>query len=296
MAYTRVAGVYEIRNTVNNKVYVGSSINTSRRLKDHARKLANGTHESQHLQASWDTYGCDAFRIKLLLVCSPDMVLFYEQLVADGFRANEKDFGYNKRIVVATCAGIKKTPEQRQKLCESARRGPAHHYYGKRLSDAAMVASLEYKKTHAVSDSTKAKMRESSNRGEKHHFYGQSLSGAALKASAEKRKLFGISDVGRANMSKALKGLKKPDGFGNKISLARTGAKHSDATKEKMRLAKMANPQSMNGVDNSKKLDKAKADKMRELHATGISRAELRSMFGVSTTAVASVINNLSWT
>jgi len=56
------------------------------------------------------------------------------------------------------------------------------------------------------------------------------------------------------------------------------------------------NPQSMAGVDNTKKLDKVKADKMRELHASGVSRAELVSMFGVGTTAVASVINNLSWT
>lgn len=296
MSYKRVAGVYEIRNTLNDKVYVGSSINTSRRLKDHARKLAKGEHESQHLQASWDKYGDDAFKLKLLLICAPKDVLFYEQLIADGFRANEKEFGYNKRLVVATCAGIKKTEEQKVRLRESARRGPDHHYYGRRLSDAAHEAAAEFKKTYKVSDETKAKMRQSSRRGESHHFYGKSTSEAARKASAVKRKLFGISAEGRANMSKALKGLKKPEGFAEKISKARTGAKHSDATKEKMRLAKLANPQSMAGVDNSKKLDKERADKMRELHATGISRAELRAMFGVSTTAVASVINNLSWT
>jgi len=296
MAYKRVAGVYEIRNTLNNKVYIGSSINTSSRMREHSRKLSKGDHECPHLQASWGKYGADAFKIKLLLVCAEKDILFYEQRIMDGFKANDKRFGYNTRIVVETCAGIKKTAEQRRKQCEIAKRGPEHHYYGKRLSDAAMVASAEYKRTHVVTEDTKAKMRASSNRGARHHFFGKSLSDAALKASAEKRRTCGISAEGRANMSMALKGLKKPEGFAEKISRARTGAKHSDATKEKMRLAKLANPQSMDGVDNSKKLDKVKADKMRELHAVGVTRAELKAMFGVSTTAVASVINNLSWT
>lgn len=296
MAYKRVAGVYEIRNTLNNKVYVGSSINTSRRLKDHARKLAKGGHESQHLQASWNKHGEEAFEIKLLLICSPESVLFYEQLIADGFRANEKEFGYNKRVVVATCAGVKRTDEQRRKQREVARRGPAHHYYGKQLSDAAKEGAAEYKRTNPVSDETRAKMRASSNRGEKHHFFGKSLSEAALVASAKKRKEFGISAEGRANMSRALKGLKKPEGFGAKISAAKTGTKHSEATKEKMRAAKRGKPQSMAGIDNTRKLDQTKADKLRELRASGVSRADLATMFGVSKTAVTSVINMQSWT
>ncbi len=295
MAYKKIAGVYEIRNTLNNKVYIGSSVSLSRRMSVHRLQLSKGNHPNPHLQFAFNKYGQDAFHIKPLIICAEKDILFYEQRIMDGYKANQPEYGYNTRIVVETCAGIKKTPEQRQKLCESARRGPAHHYYGKKLSDAAIAASLEYKRTHVVTDATKAKMRESSNRGERHHFFGKSLSEAALKASAEKRRMFGISDEGRANMSKALKGLKKPEGFGEKIKLVRTGAKHSDTTREKMRLAKLANPQSMVGMDNTRKLDKEKAEKMRELHATGVSRYELKSMFGVSTTAVASVINNLSW-
>tara|TARA_Y100000310_G_scaffold230046_1_gene232475 strand:- start:451 stop:654 length:204 start_codon:yes stop_codon:yes gene_type:complete len=38
------SGIYEIRNSVNDKIYIGSSIDIEQRWYDHKRKLRNGNH------------------------------------------------------------------------------------------------------------------------------------------------------------------------------------------------------------------------------------------------------------
>lgn len=39
-----MSGVYQIYNPINNKRYIGSSINVERRLKEHLRNLKKNTH------------------------------------------------------------------------------------------------------------------------------------------------------------------------------------------------------------------------------------------------------------
>lgn len=52
-------GIYIIINKVNNKVYIGKSINIWRRIQSHIYALRNKTskHENQHLIAAWHKYG-----------------------------------------------------------------------------------------------------------------------------------------------------------------------------------------------------------------------------------------------
>ncbi len=116
MAYTALAGVYEIRNTLNNKVYIGSSINLEKRLAEHQSKLARGKHCSTHLQAAWDKYGSCNFSFKKLLVCADKDILFYEQRLIDGYEAMNPVSGYNKRIVAQSNAGMKHSEETRRKV------------------------------------------------------------------------------------------------------------------------------------------------------------------------------------
>ena len=56
-----ISGVYFIRNTLSNKVYVGSSINIFRRWTTHKRELKAGRHHSLLLQRSFDKNGEEAF-------------------------------------------------------------------------------------------------------------------------------------------------------------------------------------------------------------------------------------------
>lgn len=55
--------IYKIINTVTNEKYVGQTTNFSRRISDHKQKLNANTHVNPKLQASWNKYGEDAFKI-----------------------------------------------------------------------------------------------------------------------------------------------------------------------------------------------------------------------------------------
>lgn len=54
-------GIYKIINVVNNKFYVGSAVNFSRRKARHFSELRNNKHNNRWLQASWNKYGEAAF-------------------------------------------------------------------------------------------------------------------------------------------------------------------------------------------------------------------------------------------
>lgn len=47
-------GVYQIRNTQNNKLYIGSSVNIDKRRRQHFTDLKNNQHHNIHLQRSYN--------------------------------------------------------------------------------------------------------------------------------------------------------------------------------------------------------------------------------------------------
>ncbi len=55
------AGVYRIRNTINGKVFYGSSLDLDGRLNSHRFKLSAGAHPNEGLQCDWNDLGPDAF-------------------------------------------------------------------------------------------------------------------------------------------------------------------------------------------------------------------------------------------
>lgn len=50
----RMAGVYKIINTTNNKMYIGQSINIERRWEEHKEELKNNKHHSYKLQSDYN--------------------------------------------------------------------------------------------------------------------------------------------------------------------------------------------------------------------------------------------------
>ena len=59
-------GVYKILNTVDNKFYIGSSINIQKRFKGHTSALNKGIHNNQYLQRAWNKYGESSFAFIVL--------------------------------------------------------------------------------------------------------------------------------------------------------------------------------------------------------------------------------------
>ena len=60
-----LVGVYKITCKVNNRFYIGASINIENRWREHRRDANNQKHHSIIFQRAWNKYGEDAFSLVL---------------------------------------------------------------------------------------------------------------------------------------------------------------------------------------------------------------------------------------
>lgn len=60
------AGVFQIKNTVNGKILLGSSLNLDGPLNAHKFMLKINGHRNIELQKEWNEYGPDAFVFEIL--------------------------------------------------------------------------------------------------------------------------------------------------------------------------------------------------------------------------------------
>lgn len=110
------SGIYAIRNTVNGKLYVGSSANVSGRFSSHRSRLNKGIHGNAHLQSAWVKYGHDAFVFELLEAVPADRLIEREQKWIDSLNVANPDFGYNKRKIAESSVGIPRTDADKKRL------------------------------------------------------------------------------------------------------------------------------------------------------------------------------------
>lgn len=57
-------GIYQIKNLETENIYIGSSINISRRISAHKYLLKKGTHHCTFLQRAWNKYGEENLSLK----------------------------------------------------------------------------------------------------------------------------------------------------------------------------------------------------------------------------------------
>lgn len=89
-------GIYSIRNTVSDRVYVGSSQNIGQRWYHHKHKLKRGNHHAKILQRSWNIHGPDAFLFEILeVVDGVDRLFEREQYWMDTLSSYGGDKGFN---------------------------------------------------------------------------------------------------------------------------------------------------------------------------------------------------------
>ena len=63
--------IYQIRNTISNKLYIGQTVKTlSQRKADHYCLLRHNKHHSKELQNDWNFYGEENFLFELVEECS----------------------------------------------------------------------------------------------------------------------------------------------------------------------------------------------------------------------------------
>jgi len=74
-----ISGIYKITNRINNKFYIGSSINIYNRFYRHLSMLNRNCHNNQKLQNSWNKYGKSNFEFQLLATCPKEYCIKLEQ-------------------------------------------------------------------------------------------------------------------------------------------------------------------------------------------------------------------------
>ncbi len=77
------SGIYEIRNRINGKRYVGSSKELDVRKQTHFNYLREGKHINKHLQFAVNKYGIENFEFNVLEYCEEDYLITLEQWYFD---------------------------------------------------------------------------------------------------------------------------------------------------------------------------------------------------------------------
>jgi len=62
------SGIFQVKNTANGKILLGSSLNLDGPLNSHKFMLTIGKHRNEELQKDWDTFGAGKFVFEILEV------------------------------------------------------------------------------------------------------------------------------------------------------------------------------------------------------------------------------------
>lgn len=88
--------IYIIRNTVNNKVYIGQTkISVTTRWQEHLRHAKYG---DQVINRAMRKYGIDKFYVETLEICNIDVIDYREMYYIDLYDSTNKSRGYNVSI------------------------------------------------------------------------------------------------------------------------------------------------------------------------------------------------------
>jgi group I intron endonuclease len=155
--YKPTAGVYKITNTVSGNYYIGSSKALQARWARHRTELRTGRHHSPQLLRAYARHGQDALKFEVLLECSVENLLMYEQILLDGLKP-----AYNS---ARTAGKVDHTPEVRAKLSAAAAARWAdpkkrENYIRKAKAFGGSAAGKEVAKTRALRQWADEKYRE----------------------------------------------------------------------------------------------------------------------------------------
>lgn len=145
-------GVYSIRNIINNKIYIGSTISGfKRRLSEHLYLLNKNVHHSNHLQKAFNKFGTKSFEFSIIEICLKENIICREQYWIDEYQCFKKDKGYNILPKAYNSSGFKHTEESLILIGEMSKRRGAHpnSINAMRLANVGRKRSEEHKKTIA---------------------------------------------------------------------------------------------------------------------------------------------------
>lgn len=217
-------GIYKITNTINNKCYIGQSIDLTKRIAYHKRALKGKYHENNHLQKAVKKYGINNFTYEILCECRVDELDELERMYIVQYDSIEN--GYNLETGGSSNKGMNE--ETKKKISETKKQNMTEEqreYYANFLRALPPLSPEGRKKLsqslmgHKTSEETRKKISES-----------------------QKGKI--ISEEAKQKMSKARTGKKWPQERCDKLSKSKTGIKKTKEHRKNLSLAKIGKPNS----------------------------------------------------
>jgi group I intron endonuclease len=89
------SGIYIITCLINNKHYIGKSINCQKRIRNHKKSLIKGNHHTFHLQRAWNKYGEQNFIFEILEEYPTEYLSSMECYWVNMLNSTDRKYGYN---------------------------------------------------------------------------------------------------------------------------------------------------------------------------------------------------------
>jgi group I intron endonuclease len=224
--YPKKAGIYKIACNINDKIYIGKSVNIYNRIANHKSARDVGS-----LHNSIDKYGWENFTVEILEIFNDfektsdynNKILEREMYYIKLYEATDRNKGYNICEFSADTTGIKLSESTREKM-----------------------------RNKTVTPEHREKMRQA--------MLGRKLSDDHRKKISEGRKGMKFSEEHKKNLSRECS-----EETRNKISLGNKGKKCSEETKKKMSDARKGKklPESTIEKMRNKKLTPEHREKIR---------------------------------
>jgi len=153
-------GIYTIE--INEKIYIGSSIDIDRRWREHKLKLSKKTHPNKKLLNAWNKYGQADYCIVEL--CDESTLLKREQFWIDELSCVQ--YGLNICAVAGNTLGRQHTDEAKEKISkvmkENGSQKGNQHFAGYTHTEESKAKMSKALKGRQFSDEHKAKISEAS--------------------------------------------------------------------------------------------------------------------------------------
>lgn len=127
------SGIYKISSNIDDRVYIGSSVNLYNRLKTHSLDLIKNKHDNKHLQNFTNKYSIDSLFFEVISFCPPEYLIKLEQWFINNTinkfnirKKAESNLGLKtsdatKEKLRKINTGRKLTDEQKKKISESSK-------------------------------------------------------------------------------------------------------------------------------------------------------------------------------
>lgn len=256
-----ISGIYRIVNTVNGRVYVGSTNNIMSRRSAHFTTLEKGSHVNRKLQNAYNKYGKDKFIFDVIEVLgSDDLLISREQHWIDCLDSCRS--GYNIAPIAGRNTGVVHTQETRRKVSESkkGKSRPPHvrEILLKNLREKVFTPEYRMKlsiasKGRVVSDETKRKLREINLGKVLTKDHRANISAAKMGKSNGP-----LSEDQKKKISTANKGKKRTPEQIEALRKAITGRRLSDEHRAKLSQARAGKPRGPMSDETKRKISEVK--------------------------------------